>query len=421
MATYRLKLLINSIDQPSVVRSNLAETLGKYCDELDLRIRRISNEAMEIEIEGERAPLDAAHMKISQTFAKHSPFIRVLDELGDALRNEAYPLLGQLEQELRAFINEAMVYSGIGIDWLTKVGDAQISARVTATQQKGKDAIYQHPVEFTELDQLLEIVTVDLAAWDNDRTLSASDIFSLLKDAKDLEDVRDMLGRWMQKRSFWDVVFSSFFDDMASWRDWKSRWKKEVINLRNRVMHHRPVFVWEIDRLRHTANEFTTLLQAHRKQLSIKEEESVRDVAQQLMETFESRRDLHMAFGGSRQSGISFASSSNSIFLFVGGDPLITKYTKADGTHEMIIRYEGEGVDGDQRMTRGNLAIYEHAKNKRQIHMFCGQKNPRGIYYIGQAEYRRHHTYMRENGHHGIMFELTLAPSSRVRDTFDIA
>ncbi|MCE0917619.1 hypothetical protein [Pseudomonas sp. NMI760_13] len=419
MITYKLKLVITSHDQPAQVHSTVSETLGKSCTQLKVRIRRISTEAMEIEIEGERTPLDAAHMKLSQTFAKLYPFVRVLDELGDALRSEAYPLLGHLEQELRGFINEAMVYSGIGIDWLAKVGNAQITARVMATQQKGQGAIYQHPVEFTELDHLLEIVTVDLAAWDIDRPVSASDMFTLLQEAKDLEEVRATLAQRMQKRSFWDVVFSSFFDDMTSWRNWKSRWKKEVITLRNRVMHHRPVFAWEIEKLRQTAHEFTNLLKSHRKQFSITEEESVREAAQQLMDTFQSRSDLHLALGGSKQSGISVSSSSNSIFLFVSKEPTIVNYFKADSTHEVVIRYEGEGQSGDQRMTRGNLAIYEHAKNGRQIHIFGWQKKSREFYYIGQAEYRNHYTYTRENGHQGIMFELNLTPSSKFSEKLE--
>ncbi|WP_411561623.1 hypothetical protein [Pseudomonas shirazensis] len=411
MTIYTLRLITTSTYSPEQMQAAVVDALGTKCERLRVKVHQVSKEGLEIEVKGERKPLDAAHMLLSQDFAAEHPFVRVLDQLGDALRNEAYPLLGRLEQELRAFINEAMIAAGLGIDWLTRVDDARISSRVLATLQKGQSAIYQHPVEFTELDHLLEIVTLDLAAWAEQRSITAHDLLSLLEVGTDLKDVRATLAERMKKRSFWDVVFSPFFDDLPSWQSWKSRWKKEVIGLRNRVMHHRPVFAWEIEKLRVTAVEFTTLLNQHRKRLSMRDKESIRQSAQELMATFHFRRDLHEALGGSRLSGISIANESNAIFLFCIDEPETVKTVGPNGSEELLVRYQGGGRTKEAILVRENRALCNHVVEGREVQMFVSQPRGRGIYHLGQAEYRRHAHYDNHDGTLCVMFELALTPS----------
>lgn len=416
MTIYTLRLITTSTYNPTQMRATVVEALGRKCEPLRVEIHQVSKGGLEIEVKGERKHLDSAHMLLSQDFAVHHPFVRVLDELGDALRNEAYPLLGRLEQELRAFINEAMIAAGLGIDWLTMVDDARISSRVLATIQKGQSAIYQHPVEFTELDHLLEIVTLDLAAWAEQRSITADDLLSLLEVGTDLKDIRATLAQRMKKRSFWDVVFSPFFDDLPSWQSWKSRWKKEVIGLRNRVMHHRPVFDWEIDKLRVTAVEFTTLLSQHRKRLSMKDTESIRQSAQELMATFQFRRDLHEALGGSRMTGISVASEAKAIFLFNSDEPAMVKTLGPNGAEELIVQYRGSGTSIEPILVRANLALYNHVVDGREVQMFVSLRPGGGMYHLGQAEYRRHSYYENQDGTLSVMFELALTPSPAIRE-----
>lgn len=411
MAVFRLRLVTTSSDHPSQMYQNVVAAIGRHHDRVDVTVRRVSKDGLQIEIRGERAALDAAHMQISKSFATQNPFVRVLDELGDTLRQEAYPLLGRLEQELRAFINEAMISAGLGIDWLSMLDDTRLSARILATAQKGHSVVYQHPVEFTELDHLLDIVTLDLAAWAEERSITAGDLLSLLENGSDLTDIQAALQRRMRKRSFWDVVFSPFFDDLQTWSDWKLRWQTEVIGLRNKVMHHRPVFDWEIVKLRKTATEFTALLDQHRHKLSMKDEEVVRQAAKELMATFRIRRDLHMALGGTMQSGISIASKSNAIFLFCAGEPSRSKVAGNTGHEEVLILYEGEGRH-DQTMTRGNRAIRDHVADGREIYIFASLGKGRGIHHIGQAEYRSHRQYYDSENQLKIRFELSLIPST---------
>jgi hypothetical protein len=299
------------------MQTSVIEALGKQSNDVSVDVQRVSSEALEIKISGERRALGASHMQISKDFAAEHPFIRLVDELGDELRNQAYPILSRLEQELRAFINEAMISAGMGINWLEMVADDRISTRIQATIQKSQSAIYQHPVEFTELDHLLEIVTLDLASWASHKPITTEDLINLLEVGNDLKEIKETLARRMKKRSFWDAVFSPFFDDLASWHSWKSRWKKEVIGLRNRVMHHRPVFEWEVLKLRETADEFAHLLSQHRKTLSTQEKIAIRQSALELFATYRTRNDLHMAMGGVRQSAISISKEAGVIFHYL--------------------------------------------------------------------------------------------------------
>ncbi|HEV2527185.1 MAG TPA: hypothetical protein VGT61_01875 [Thermomicrobiales bacterium] len=74
------------------------------------------------------------------------------------------------------------------------------------------------------------------------------------------------------------------------------------------------------------------------------------------------RRDLHDAFGGSYQSGISASRRAPVIFIFT------TETGEAGERHgyhdgwqpDGTFHYSGEGQKGDMAFTKGNLAIRAH-------------------------------------------------------------
>jgi 5-methylcytosine-specific restriction enzyme A len=81
------------------------------------------------------------------------------------------------------------------------------------------------------------------------------------------------------------------------------------------------------------------------------------------------RRQLHEAYGGSRQSGISLLGSYDGIFCFTG------ESGEAHGYHDEWLpdgcfRYYGEGGSGDMEMNRGNQAIHDQPDNGRRIFLF---------------------------------------------------
>lgn len=80
------------------------------------------------------------------------------------------------------------------------------------------------------------------------------------------------------------------------------------------------------------------------------------------------RTEVHARYKGNRQAGI--APTESGVFLFSnpsrGRKVGYVDGWGADGCYH----YTGEGQQGDQEMTRGNLAILEHEQRGRALHLF---------------------------------------------------
>ena len=103
------------------------------------------------------------------------------------------------------------------------------------------------------------------------------------------------------------------------------------------------------------------------------------------------RRDLHAAFGGQRQGGIS--TPSDRILLFTGFSGAQNGYN--DGWSEGVFCYFGEGQVGDMPWSRGNKAIRDHQLDNRDLCLFEMLDQPRshvrfvGTFYAASWEYRQ--------------------------------
>ncbi len=98
------------------------------------------------------------------------------------------------------------------------------------------------------------------------------------------------------------------------------------------------------------------------------------------------RRQLHEAFGGQTQSGISPSSQAPLVMIF--SDPTSgEKYGYIDGWHaDGNYHYSGEGQLGDQTMTRGNKALANHKSEGREVHLFLGGGKGQPVKYLGEFE-----------------------------------
>jgi 5-methylcytosine-specific restriction protein A len=121
------------------------------------------------------------------------------------------------------------------------------------------------------------------------------------------------------------------------------------------------------------------------------------------------RSSLHEVFGGQRQGGISTPANHKMIFLFTGDNG--EQYGYQDGwINNNIFHYTGEGQVGDMTFTRGNLAIQDHVKNDKQLHLF--EYVRRGhVRYIGEMQFRgfqiKDGVDANRNARKIIVFELT--------------
>ncbi len=105
------------------------------------------------------------------------------------------------------------------------------------------------------------------------------------------------------------------------------------------------------------------------------------------------RSELHAAYGGNRQTGISIAGAAGMIHLF--SDPItIARYGLVDGfDQDGVYLYTGAGLRGDQSMTQANRALLTHKEAGRDV--FLWHREGKGTYRcIGQFEVDTEQPYL---------------------------
>jgi Asp-tRNA(Asn)/Glu-tRNA(Gln) amidotransferase C subunit len=198
------------------------------------------------------------------------------DELGDALRAQAYPLLADIEMKLRNFINQSMV-KVLGFDWWDSFSPEKLREKVENTEKKTKKGQVnkRHQIEFTLFDDLIEIVTTKYQKWSNEQFISVTDFCDLLLTSASLEQIQQEIRTRTKTFSFWDDVFINYFDDTDTWINLEKDIKK-AIPVRNKVMHHRLLRLHEIKSLRQCHDEVDRVLKLAKNELSDTEIEDVK-------------------------------------------------------------------------------------------------------------------------------------------------
>jgi 5-methylcytosine-specific restriction protein A len=97
------------------------------------------------------------------------------------------------------------------------------------------------------------------------------------------------------------------------------------------------------------------------------------------------RNDLHKHYGGQIQGGISTPSRHNFIMLFTSTTG--AQYGYSDGWSNEGYLYTGEGQKGEMSFVRGNLAIRDHEKVGKSLHLF-EYVSLGNVRYIGQMSYK---------------------------------
>lgn len=100
-------------------------------------------------------------------------------------------------------------------------------------------------------------------------------------------------------------------------------------------------------------------------------------------EIYDRQTEIHDPFGGNSQSGIAPSKKAPAIFLFAGASGEQYGYVDEEGAHG-IYSYTGEGRTGHMRLTKGNLAIQQHAETGRALHLFKTLGKSKGQQYVGE-------------------------------------
>lgn len=100
-------------------------------------------------------------------------------------------------------------------------------------------------------------------------------------------------------------------------------------------------------------------------------------------EIYQRKRDIHLPFGGNRQSGISYSTKSCAVFIFTGKSGEQYGYHDNQGDSG-VYSYTGEGQTGPMKLAKGNLAILNHARDGRALYLFKSMGHGKGYRYLDE-------------------------------------
>lgn len=108
---------------------------------------------------------------------------------------------------------------------------------------------------------------------------------------------------------------------------------------------------------------------------------------------YKRKEGIHALYSGQSQGGISTPSGHPHIFIFTSDTG--EDYGYHDKFHsDGMFWYTGEGQVGNMEMTRGNVAIRDHHKLGKKLHLFEYVKKGH-VRYLGEAQYAGHHIEQR--------------------------
>jgi len=84
------------------------------------------------------------------------------------------------------------------------------------------------------------------------------------------------------------------------------------------------------------------------------------------------KSEIHDVDGGQQRCGIATPNKFPIVLFFTSeaGE----QYGYHDDFLDGIFHYTREGQSGDMQMTKGNKAIFEHAKHGKTLHLFCATR-----------------------------------------------
>ena len=194
---------------------------------------------------------------------------RAKDELADSLRSEAYPILAEIELRLRSFINQAMI-EVFGFDWWNLYAPENLREKVKEDQTK----LHQQ-IELTSFSQLIVILTAKFQEWTDNQEVTVNDFYELLSKCNSVEDIKQEVNNRRKIISFWDDIFSSYFDDKNAWIQLEKNINEQIIPTRNKVMHHRLILRHDLKKLEECRDEMRRLLDSAKPNLSDVELEEI--------------------------------------------------------------------------------------------------------------------------------------------------
>lgn len=286
--TYSLQILF---DGKQVTKEDFKEkaenAVQKYLENIELKIKSDHLDNYLLIIKGELSIVDECHKEIDKHLLQNSQLrgIRLLDEAGDEIRQQAYSILATIEQRFRVFINRCLI-EVIGFEWGEIQAPPNIQNKVKQIRDQHNNKTFLDFLECTQFNDLIEIMEAEVSQYSEDTNLSIRDLNELLSDCTSISQLQDKLEQKTKKFSFWEV-FSQYFENITQWKEVKSS-LNFCINERHKVMHHRPIRLGVLKALEGKKEEIFSLLDSTKPELSEQERVVAKDYIQKTLLSFKS-------------------------------------------------------------------------------------------------------------------------------------
>lgn len=230
------------------------EKQGKY---IEIIIKTSDEQIVEACYENKFSQINSENQK-----KKHYIYeiYEVENTLAEELREKAYPILSKLEISIRNFILEKFI-DNMGIDWINN-DFYQYLQKNNFINSKEETLSNEHIINLSNFSSLIKILTDELQVWRDDKSLTPDDLKLLLKE-ESIEKIRDVLESKTSRKSWWDIIFSKYFNDKEvnknEWIEVKKELEK-VAQIRNKVMHHRRLSCEELEVIEKNYEKFNRLI-----------------------------------------------------------------------------------------------------------------------------------------------------------------
>ena len=319
--TYLLVFLVDSSKiNKNNLRTKVKSILAKELPQIQLEVNERDSMSIELSVSGSLENVDACHHKLNKSDELNSENLtRWKDDAGKEIRKQAYPILANIELQLRKFINCAMI-EVIGFNWWNSMVHRRIRNRVDEVAAKHKkDSRFHDKIEFTQFDDLIAIVTHSFQEWPENRLISTEDLKYIISDVNSFSELRDEIDKKLSKISLWDDVFSKYFENSEEWKELEKSLLKEGLPLRNKVMHHRPMYLYELKKLNELKNKFNTVLASAKEKLGDEERTIAKRISINIIEMSRKFDELASRFEPHIQAQQEFAEKMESVLRMQQG------------------------------------------------------------------------------------------------------
>jgi hypothetical protein len=293
---YTLEIHIDSrcITKQSLIE-NIKSFLREYLNKIAWEVDSDASLYHQLTIIGDIVSIDCCHNLIQQIINnKELRYYRVMDEMGDEIRKRAYPILAEIEQRFRAFINKVLV-EVLGFDWWAKYTLKEIPESVKQRYNDYKNnQVSPSFLECSDFNHLVNIIRAKVSELPSNKSITKENVDSILENCNTLEEVKALWNEKTKVISLWDT-FSRYFEDTHAWENLAKELDQEVIDARNKVMHHRPIRFYVIEKLKEVKQRLIEIFNSASFELT----EEVRIEVQQETETILRSQELRQHFNSS--------------------------------------------------------------------------------------------------------------------------